>query len=152
MYPDESLEFRLNSRRFVLAELRQRSRILRGLLTCTPEWLWFPLSESIRRYYHEIRVVNCRLRRLSGVIDESQIQRIDLLKVDTEGAEEDVLAGIESRHWDRIRQAVVEVHQGLESRTRVERTLQDRGFATVGAQLVPEVDHLHLVYARRQSD
>ena len=149
MYPDESRMFRRNSRRFVLTEMRQRSRILRGLLACTPEWLWFPVSESIRRYYQSTRNVTCRLRRLTDVIDEEGITGIDLLKVDTEGAEEDVLSGIEPRHWSLIRQAVIEVHQGRKGLLRIERLLHDQGFTTVSELAVPGVEHLYLVFARR---
>ena len=56
-----------------------------------------------------------RVRPLSAVIDEMNIGRIDLLKIDVEGAEEDVLAGIESRHWLRIQQIVLELEK-FESR------------------------------------
>ncbi len=53
--------------------------------------------------------VTCRVRTLSQVIDERGIGRIDLLKVDVEGAEMDVLAGISAAHWPIIRQVVIEV-------------------------------------------
>lgn len=149
MYPDASAEFQRNSRRFVLSEMRSRSRLLRGLLACTPEWLWFPISESIRRYYQKTEQVTCTLRRLSEVIEEEQIGRIDLLKIDTEGAEEDVLLGIDPHHWDRMRQAVVEVHRGRDGLERVERLLHERGFSTVSESVLPGVEHLYLVYARR---
>lgn len=150
MYPDRSPEFRRNSRRFVLAEIRERSRILRWLVDGTPQWLWFPVSESIRRHYQSARTVRCRLRRLSEVIDDERIARIDLLKVDTEGAEDDVLAGIDERHWGLIRQAVVEVHGGRDSLERVEKLLCDHGFSTASESVVPGVEHLYLVFGRRK--
>ncbi|MGE3776801.1 MAG: FkbM family methyltransferase [Pirellulaceae bacterium] len=149
MYPDSSREFRLNSRRFVLAELAARSRIFRAVLRVTPEWLWYPLTEAIRRYYQRAREVTCELRRLSDVIDEHGVRQIDLLKVDTEGAEEDVLRGIEPHHWPLIGQLVVEVHHGRESVRRMESLLRAQGFATVHEQLLPTVEHLHIIYARR---
>jgi FkbM family methyltransferase len=51
----------------------------------------------------------CQVRTLSGTIDEHHVERIDLLKIDVEGAEMDVLAGIEDRHWPLIRQLSMEV-------------------------------------------
>ncbi len=108
-----------------------------------------PLCELLRRHYQASQQVTCQLRRLSDVIREEQLQVIDLLKVDTEGAEEDVLAGIDEEHWPLIRQAVVEVHQGPTSRDRMEAFLRNRGFQTVSEPVVPGVEHLHVVYATR---
>jgi FkbM family methyltransferase len=50
-----------------------------------------------------------RVRPLSAVIDELGIKVIDLLKIDVEGAEVDVLNGIDEHHWPMIHQVVVEV-------------------------------------------
>ncbi len=51
-----------------------------------------------------------RLRRLSSVIDERGLDRVDLLKIDVQRAELDVLRGIDDRHWGLVRQVAVEVH------------------------------------------
>ena len=60
------------------------------------------------RFQPEIH--DCRLRRLSEVIREEKIDRIDLLKIDVQRAEIDVLQGIDREHWEVIDQLVVEVH------------------------------------------
>lgn len=52
----------------------------------------------------------CRLRRLSEVIEEEQLTRIDMLKVDVQRAEAEVLRGVDEHHWPLIRQLAVEVH------------------------------------------
>jgi amino acid adenylation domain-containing protein/FkbM family methyltransferase len=52
----------------------------------------------------------CRVRRLSEVMKEEGIERIDLLKIDVQRAEMDVLEGIEEGDWRKIRQIVMEVH------------------------------------------
>src|SRR5437879_6489445 len=57
------------------------------------------------------RTVSARLRTLSSVIAEEGIERIDLLKVNVEKSELDVLRGLESEDWPKIRQAVIEVDQ-----------------------------------------
>lgn len=149
MYPDNSAEYRSNSRQFVIEEMRLLHPLLRRVVDGTPSWLWFPLAEVLRRHYQSSQTVACQLRRLSDVIRDEQIEMIDLLKVDTEGAEDDVLAGIDAEHWPRIRQAVVEVHHGQESRIRMEQLLHSHGFKTVSEPVVPGVEHLHVVYASR---
>ena len=150
MYPDSSDDFRRNSRRFVLEEIGARSSILRFLTAVTPAWLWYPITELVRRHYHATKEVTCQLRTLSDVINDLEIEWIDLLKVDTEGAEEDVLAGLEPWHWARIKQAVIEVHQGPASLKRMEQLLQQKGFDTSSEPVLPGVDHLHVVFARRK--
>jgi len=59
---------------------------------------------------------SCRLRRLSDVIREQRIEEIALLKIDAEGSELEVLAGIAAEDWPRIRQMVLEVHDANGSR------------------------------------
>jgi FkbM family methyltransferase len=56
------------------------------------------------------RHFSCQVRSLSEVILERDVSRIDVLKIDVEGSEWDVLAGLESALWPRLRQVVVEVH------------------------------------------
>ncbi len=68
-----------------------------------------------------------QVRTLSAIIDEQGITAIDYLKVDTEGAEMEVLAGIAERHWPMIRQVVVETHSP-ELRLQVSQVLADHGF------------------------
>lgn len=149
MFPDHSADYKKNSRQFVLEELRQFHTLLRTVIDVTPAWLWYPLTETLRAYYQSTKQVVCQLMRLSDVIRDQQIKVINLLKVDTEGAEEDVLAGIDDEHWPVIQQAVVEVHHGRESLARMEQLLQSRGFQTASEPVVPGVEHLFVVYARR---
>jgi len=151
MFPDDSAEFRRSSRQFVLAELRERHWLLDRLLRVTPETLWFPITEAVRRFYQQRRAVKCELRTLSNVIDEEGIERIDLLKVDTEGAEQEVLAGIRIEHWPRIQQAVIEVHHGPAAVQQIQTQLRQQGFSTVSEPAMPNQDRLHIVFARRES-
>jgi FkbM family methyltransferase len=52
----------------------------------------------------------CQLRTVSDIIDEDGIQAIGLLKIDAEGSELDILAGVRDEHWGRVRQIVMEIH------------------------------------------
>ncbi|HVF55935.1 MAG TPA: amino acid adenylation domain-containing protein [Pyrinomonadaceae bacterium] len=81
----------------------------------------------------------CALRRLSDVIRDEGVERIDLLKVDVQHAELEVLRGIANEHWAIIGQVVLEVHDGAghasEGRlTEVVGLLREQGFEVVAEQ------------------
>src|SRR5207245_6513443 len=73
----------------------------------------------------------CTTKTLSTVLRETDVHRVDLLKIDTEGSEVEVLKGIEDRHWERIRQVVLEVHGRADQRAFVTTLLAERGFHVV---------------------
>ena len=102
------------------------------------------------RAFEDARTLPCELRTVTQVLEEQELDRVDLLKVDVERAERDVLAGIEDRDWSRIRQLVVEVHD-LGGRLRaVLELVRGLGYSV-------EVDQdpdwagteVHMLYARR---
>jgi FkbM family methyltransferase len=75
----------------------------------------------------------CLLRPMSAVIDEAGVRTIDLLKIDAQRSEQDVLNGIEDRHWPLVQQVSMEVHDEVGSPTegRVQQVgafLSERGF------------------------
>ncbi len=92
----------------------------------------------------------CRLRTLSEIIREENIDRIDLLKIDVEKSEADVLAGIAADDWDKIEQIVIEAHDVNGQLGRLTKLLRDQGF-----QVITEQDEylrgssLYNVYATR---
>lgn len=93
----------------------------------------------------------CELRTLSEVIDAEEIERVDLLKVDVEKAELDVLLGIEPRHWDRIDQVVVEVHDVDGRLATITNLLTGEGFSVkVGHDDVIGETAISNVYAVRR--
>ena len=102
------------------------------------------------RVLRDLETHRVRVRPLSAVLDEQGIDRVDLLKIDVEGAELDVLRGIEDRHWPLIRQAVVEVEHWRENRDTVCEVLATRGF-TVEAEQDPVqlAADIGMVFARR---
>jgi FkbM family methyltransferase len=147
MYPDDSPEAREESVRFILADMRRRIGIGFALL---PGWVTRNVAEAVRRFYQRSQTVTCRLVRLSDVFRREGIERVDLLKMDVEGAEFDAIDGIDAADWPRIAQVIVEVHQGEESCARMERLLAAQGFETDAWQQAPNVFARHwLVYGRR---
>ncbi len=91
------------------------------------------------------------LRRLSSVIRDEQIDRIDLLKIDVERSELDVLAGIDPADWGKIQQVVMEVHSQAVL-DKVSALLLVHGF-----QIITEENELfstfgtYNLYARKQA-
>jgi FkbM family methyltransferase len=77
----------------------------------------------------------CRLRTLSGVIDEYRIRTVSLLKVDAERSEWNILQGIREEHWPTISQVAMEVHDGDGETLRAVRGLLDaKGFTVMADQ------------------
>ena len=79
----------------------------------------------------------CRLRRLSEVMREEDVEWIDLLKVDVQRAEWEVLCGIGEQDWQKIGQVVLEVHDEQGGAGRVAEVLallQQQGYAAAAEQ------------------
>ncbi len=99
----------------------------------------------------------CILRRLSSVIREEGVERIDLLKVDVQRAELDVLRGIDSQDWDKIQQIVMEVHdqEGRNTAGRIQEIiglLEEKGFVACAEQYdeLRGTDRWNLFASRKQ--
>jgi FkbM family methyltransferase len=95
------------------------------------------------------RTYQCPVTTVSAEVARHGIDRIDLLKIDAEGSELDVLAGIDPADWPRIGQVVLEAH-GAELRHGAEAVLREHGFH-VSAQRVGFYEHteIHNVFAVR---
>ena len=98
--------------------------------------------------YAERVSVSCPLLSVSDVIEEQELGQVDLLKVDAEGIEDGILAGIADEHWPRIQQVTVEVHRGKEQLEKVESLLRGHGFEIV-TEASPASPAEPMVYARR---
>ena len=89
-------------------------------------------AEELLERRLESRVEECRVESLSAVMREEEVRRVGLLKVDVQGAELEVLRGIEEGDWEKIDQVVMEVHDravGEEGRVEeVRRMLERRGY------------------------
>jgi hypothetical protein len=93
----------------------------------------------------------CRLTRLSNIVSERRIERIDLLKIDVEGSEWEVLRGIEETDWGKIQQVVVEVHDAADGVEGMSEWLERRGYeVTVDSENEDRRSPLFMLYARRR--
>ncbi|MFD8334463.1 FkbM family methyltransferase [Streptomyces samsunensis] len=97
--------------------------------------------------------VEAEVRRLSDELrDWAPEGPIDLLKIDVEGAELEVMEGLDASDWQRVRQCVIEV-QDLDGRLdAVLGVLDAQGFTvtTESAVNIPEVLRASMVYATRE--
>ncbi len=126
----------------------------------TPRAGWFrraprPIRQIFIRFWQKIlfspRFVECRVETLSQQIEKLEIARIDLLKIDVEGAEWDVLQGIGDAHWPLIRQIVAEVHDENGRLKRFTECLAERGFGDIHTEAEPGAGQwgVYIVWARR---
>jgi FkbM family methyltransferase len=117
-------------------------------------WASFPsrvktmLADYVRGRLMQRHRVRCAMVTLSDVIRTHSISRIALLKVDAERSEQDILAGIAEEDWPKVRQAVVEVHDGAAATGVVAELLHRRGFR-VAVEPNATMPRITLVYAVR---
>ena len=93
----------------------------------------------------------CQLKPISQIIEEYQVPRIDLLKIDCEGAETLALKSIAAEDWPKVQQVVVEVHDANGSLEFVQQLFKEKGFSTitVDREKALEKTNLYNVYAVR---
>ena len=134
------------------------AKAVEGSIEQAPKSLWYArlvprfLSGWLARHLRSgAETLECEVRTVSSVIREYDIERIDLLKVDCEGAELDVLLGIEETHWPRIQKAIIEVHDVDGRLEDIRRIFESRGFSqlSVEKEVGFEETAMHNLYATR---
>eukprot|EP00823_Brevimastigomonas_motovehiculus_P002978 TRINITY_DN1789_c0_g1_i1.p1 TRINITY_DN1789_c0_g1~~TRINITY_DN1789_c0_g1_i1.p1 ORF type:complete len:337 (-),score=77.52 TRINITY_DN1789_c0_g1_i1:299-1309(-) len=136
---------------FLLAWLR--TPLLRYLLLAILSGALF-VSEVIRKL--RTKKVSCSLKKTSDAIDEIQrvekLDRIDLMKIDVEGAEMDVLRGIHPKQFNIIRQLVIEVHDIKGRVQEMQKFLESYGFRVTVDQedwAIHRLMNIYTIYAIR---
>ncbi|HEX8559091.1 MAG TPA: amino acid adenylation domain-containing protein, partial [Pyrinomonadaceae bacterium] len=115
------------------ADLEEEEAALKAFLMNQGELVAEYADELVEGRYRGEQVV-CPLRRISDLIRQYDVERIDLLKLDAEKSELDILNGIDEQDWAKVRQVVIEVHD-IEGRLRhITSMLEGRGFAVVVEQ------------------
>lgn len=130
-------------------EMRRRGGVAALMANYAPKFILNAAVSAVLRYYQASTLVSCKLVTVSETIDEYQVPRIDLLKVDAEGAEFDIIGAIREEHWPLIKQTIIEVHDGPEAAQRMEAMIQARGFTTAIEKAAEASDYVWLVYGRR---
>jgi FkbM family methyltransferase len=109
------------------------------------------LRQGYRLAGNDVVPTQCAVTTVSEVMRKHDIERIDYLKVDVEGAELEVLRGIAPDDWPRIAQLGAEVHD-VDGRLRtIRETLASAGFDGVDVdQGWPfEGTNIYMLHARR---
>jgi FkbM family methyltransferase len=105
-------------------------------------------ADELTEARFESQSFSCRLRTISSIIAEYNLDCVDLLKVDVEKSEADVLEGVNEADWPRIKQVVVEVHD-LEGRLqRVLSLLRRQGFE-IAQEVLAAGTGVYNIFARR---
>jgi len=93
------------------------------------------IREIIERASASQVQIECKFDTLSGVITQENIQSIGLLKLDAEFADWEILNGVKTEDWNRIRQVAMEVHMQPDA-ALISKFFRERGFSHVaGKQL-----------------
>lgn len=98
----------------------------------------------------ESSLVSVPTRRLSTLLRELGNPEVALLKIDVQGLETQVLAGLSDSDWPRIRQLLLEVHDAPRQFGEIQRQLELHGFIVSTSQdaFNAGTDRLNL-FARR---
>lgn len=107
------------------------------------------------KHAYKAEKVSCKIRKLSNIIKEQGIQRIDLMKVDAENYEWPVLMGIEDGDWDKIQQIAMEVHThikgGRNLMQEITELFEDKGFTVEeGEESRETLMGVYMLYARKE--
>ena len=70
----------------------------------------------------------CQMKRISDVIREHRVERIDLLKIDVQKSELEVLGGIDEEDWAKFQQVVLEVHNIDDRLQQIVTLFETQGF------------------------
>ncbi len=90
------------------------------------------LADMVQAALDQKQEYVCTLKNISDLIVETNTSHIDLLKIDAEGCELEILAGIRDEHWPMIRQIVMEIHDNNgDVANPISKILDSRNFKTI---------------------
>ncbi|KAI8631484.1 FkbM family methyltransferase [Xylariaceae sp. FL1651] len=131
---------------------------LPGNSTLVPEEKQQLYEEAVKKHGREAadkrfggaQELDVKLERLSHFLSSRpDFTRIDLLKVDVEGAELEVLRGLEDSHWALVQNVVLETWAKSGSKAELEELLKSKGFKvnSEGAAWAP--NQFYMITAHR---
>jgi FkbM family methyltransferase len=96
-----------------------------------------PLTRALFDRLVGLTELDCPLASIESIVIDEGVHKIDLLKVDVEGAELDVLLGIGPDTWPKIRQVVMEIHDKDGRLARIKELLARAGFSFIHSDVPP---------------
>ncbi len=150
IYPDDSQQQRDLMKKLALENLRDAPGFIRWL-HLLPVWMRSHILNYKINKAFQAKQVTCQLKTISEIIREYNVEKIDLLKIDVERSELDVLLGIDTQDWHKIKQVVLEVHDLNNRIQKVKNLLKQNGLAqiTVEQQAFLKGYELFNIYALR---
>jgi FkbM family methyltransferase len=143
-YDGEGIEQRKQMIQAVIMSIPEKRKRFEGELG--DELLQYYVDELFKGESVEIAIVP-----VSKIIDELQLDRVDLFKIDVEGSERDVLMGLDEKDWPKIRQMVLEVHDSPKTLPEIVEQLERHGFqvTAVPEEITGEISGTTMAYATR---
>jgi FkbM family methyltransferase len=87
------------------------------------------LGQEVTDAYFENKMeVTVPIERLSHFLDQSAVTKIDLFKIDVEGAELDVIGGVDDKHWPMVQNIVLEACNTAGEADKIQALLKSKGF------------------------
>jgi len=125
------------------------------LARIVPRFLRRRVVEAGLKRMYKGEKLPCHIRRLSDIIKENNIDRIDLMKIDAENYEWQVLVGIDNEDWDKIKQIAMEVHThikgGRNLMMEITDLLESKGFSTYeGEESRETLMGVYMLYGKRE--
>ncbi|KAI1258585.1 FkbM family methyltransferase [Xylariaceae sp. FL1019] len=131
---------------------------LPGNSTLVPEEKQQLYEEAVKKHGREAadsrfggaQELDIKLQRLSHFLQaHPEFTRIDLLKVDVEGAELEVLLGLDDAHWAMVQNVVLETWENSGSKEQLQNLLTSKGFKvnSEGAAWAP--NQFYMITAHR---
>jgi len=110
--------------------------------------------ESVLKTTYKGKKVDGRIKTISQIIRENDINSINLLKIDAENYEWEVLSGIKEHDWDKIHQIAIEVHQHIKGGENlvndIKNLLEQKGFSvSLGDESRESKLDVYLLYGRK---
>ncbi|KAJ8121815.1 hypothetical protein ONZ43_g1827 [Nemania bipapillata] len=85
--------------------------------------------EAANKRFDGAQKLDVKLERLSNILNSHpSFTQIDFLKIDVEGAELEVLRGLDDSHWGLVRNIVLETWDASGVRDEIENLLRAKGF------------------------
>lgn len=108
------------------------------------------VDQSLVDHIYHAESIHLPVKRLAEFLPEDR--SVDLLKIDAEGAEADVLLGVDANQWQRIRRAIVEVLDIDDQLEKVCDILSAGGFEVTAEQapLTERENRYYMVHALRR--